>query len=253
MRVDLNCDLGESFGPYTLGDDEAVMASITSANIACGVHAGDPSVARRTVRLALARGVAVGAHPGFDDRQGFGRRALDLSPAEVEDLVLYQVSALAGIVEAEGGTLQHVKAHGALYNMAARDDELAAAVARAVLSINRHLILFGLSSSALISAGQAEGLRVASEVFADRAYDAGGALVSRTEPDAVIHDGPRVVARAVQMARHGTVTAITGERVSLQVDTICVHGDTPNAAQLAAHLRRGLEEAEISVMPVREP
>jgi UPF0271 protein len=253
MRVDLNCDLGESFGPYTLGNDEAVMSSITSANIACGVHAGDPSVSRRTVRLALARGVAVGAHPGFDDRQGFGRRALDVSSAEVEDLVLYQVSALSGIVEAEGGVLQHVKPHGALYNMAARDDELAAAVARAVMSVSRHLILFGLSGSSLMSAGQAEGLRVASEAFADRAYDARGALVPRTRPHAVIHDGPSLVARAVQMARHGTVTAISGERVHLQVDTICVHGDTPGAAELATGLRRGLEESEISVMPVGEP
>ena len=174
------------------------MPSITSANVACGVHAGDPSVARRTVRLALARGVAVGAHPGFDDRQGFGRRALDVSPAEVEDLVLYQVSALAGIVEAEGGTLQHVKAHGALYNMAARDDALAAAVARAVLSVNRHLILFGLSGSAVISAGQAEGLRVASEVFADRAYDARGALVSRTRPDGQARHRHRNIRRTGQ-------------------------------------------------------
>ena len=250
MRVDLNCDLGESFGPVTIGNDEAVMASITSANVACGVHVSDPSVARRTVRRALDRGVAVGAHPGYDDRQGFGRRELDASPAEVEDLVLYQVSALADIVEAEGGTLQHVKPHGALYNMAARDDALAAAVARAVLSVNRHLILFGLSGSSLLSAGQAEGLRVASEVFADRAYDAHGALVSRTQPDAVLHDVLRVVARAVQMVRQGTVTAISGEPVSLQVDTICLHGDTPGAPELAAQLRRGLEESGVSVMPV---
>ncbi len=250
MRVDLNCDLGESFGPYTLGDDRGVMPYITSANVACGVHAGDPGVMRATVRLALEAGVAVGAHPGFGDRSGFGRREIAMAPRDVEDLVLVQLGALAAVARAEGGRLRHVKAHGALYNMAARDRGLADAIARATASLDPGLVLFGLSGSALIEAGRAAGLRVASEVFADRAYTAAGSLVPRTEPGSVIDDPPRVLDRALGMIRDGVVMAPGGERVDLAADTICVHGDTPGAAALAGRLRAGLEAAGVAVQAV---
>ena len=253
MRVDLNCDLGESFGPYTLGDDRGVMGSITSANIACGAHAGDPGVMRLTVRLALESGVAVGAHPGFSDRAGFGRREIAMRPGEVEDLVLVQIGALAAVARAEGDRLRHVKAHGALYNMAARNRALADAIARATASVDSSLILFGLSGSALIDAGRAAGLRVASEVFADRAYTAEGALAPRGEPGSVIEDPAQVVERALAMVRDGAVAAMTGERVPLAADTICVHGDTPGAAALARRLRAGLEAAGVEVRALGEP
>lgn len=250
MRVDLNCDLGESFGPYTLGDDRGVMGHITSANIACGAHAGDPGVMRLTVRRALEAGVAVGAHPGFNDREGFGRRAIALPPGEVEDLVLVQLGALAAVAGAEGGRLRHVKAHGALYNLAARDRALADAIARATASVDPDLILFGLSGSALIDAGRAAGLRVASEVFADRAYASDGSLAPRGSPGSVIDDPGQVLARALGMVRDGTATAVSGERVAVAADTICVHGDTAGAAALAGRLRAGLEAAGVDVRPV---
>ena len=253
MRIDLNCDVGESFGRYELGDDEGVLAHVTSANVACGLHAGDPSVMRRTVRLAARLGVAVGAHPGFPDLVGFGRRELHATPAEVEDLVLYQVSALAGIAAAEGGSLRHVKPHGALYNMAARDRALAAAVARAVAAADSRLTLVGLSGSCLLAAGRAAGLEVASEAFADRAYEAGGALRSRSQPDAVVRDPAAVVDRVLQMIRDGVVRAANGEPVSVRADTVCIHGDTPGAAALAAALRSGLEAAGVRVAALDGP
>ena len=250
MRIDLNCDMGESFGVYTIGDDAAVMRSITSANVACGFHAGDPSVIRRTLRLAKAHGVAVGAHPGFPDLVGFGRREIQATAAEVEDAVLYQVSALAGMAAAEGLTLQHVKAHGALYNMAARDSALASAIARAVAQFDRSLILFGLPGSHLLTAGRAEGLPVAAEGFADRAYEPDGALVSRRTPGAVIHDAARVVDRVLRMVRDRVVEVTDGSMLSLDAATICVHGDTPGAADLVAKLRAGLEAAGVEITAV---
>ena len=201
MTIDLNSDLGESFGAWPMGQDEALMASITSANVACGFHAGDPGVMRRTIALAKHHGVAVGAHPGFPDLVGFGRREMQVTPQEVEDLVLYQVAALAGIAAAQGVRLQHVKAHGALYNQACRDAGLADAIARAVAAFDRSLILLGLPGSALIRAGERAGLRVAAEVFADRAYEPDGSLASRRKPGSVIHDAAQVVARAVRMVR----------------------------------------------------
>ena len=250
LRVDLNCDVGESFGRYTLGDDEGILPHVTSANIACGFHAGDPVIMRRTVRLALRLGVAVGAHPGFPDLAGFGRRDLQAGPDEVEAMVLYQVAALAGIVAAEGGQLRHVKPHGALYNMAARDRRLADAVARGVAAAGEGLILVGLSGSRLLEAGRAAGLTVASEAFADRAYEADGALRSRTLPGAVIGDAQACVERVLQMIRDGSVAAQTGERVALRADTVCIHGDTPGAAPLAAAVRAGLEAADVAVKPL---
>jgi UPF0271 protein len=247
MRVDINADVGESFGAYTIGSDEALMTSVTSASVAAGFHAGDPSVLRRTIRLAKAHGVAVGAHPGFPDLVGFGRREMHVTPADAENFVLYQIAAVAGVAAAEGVRLQHVKPHGALFNMAARDPNLAAAIASAVASFDPSLILFGLAGSQLLSAGRAAGLRVASEVFADRAYEADGSLRSRTRPDAVIHQAALVVSRAVRMITERTVEAIDGTVVPLQTDTICVHGDTPGAHALAASLRTGLEAAGVVV------
>ncbi len=251
MRIDLNSDLGESFGPWPMGQDAALMPSITSANIACGFHAGDPGVMRQTLALAKDTGVAVGAHPGFPDLAGFGRREMKASPAEVEDFVLYQVSALAGMARAQGLTLQHVKAHGALYNMACKDRPLADAIARAVAAFDRTLILFGLPNSELLRAGEAAGLPVAAEVFADRAYERDGSLVSRSKPGSVIHDAALVVERAVRMVKDKTVVASDGSVIPLQADTICLHGDTQGAADLARAIRRGLESAGIRIAPLK--
>src|SRR5256885_1491863 len=247
MRIDINSDMGESFGAYAIGHDQGLMKSITSANIAAGFHAGDPSVLRSTVRRAKAHGVAVGAHPSFPDLSGFGRREMKMSGQEVEDLVLYQIAAVAGVAHVEGVTLQHVKPHGALYNMAARDVALAAAIARAVASFSPSLILLGLPESELLKAGRAAGLRVAAEVFADRAYEPDGSLVSRKRLGSIIHDVDAVVARAVQMAKEGTVVAIDGSTIRVQADTICVHSDTPGADELAVKLRTALQAAGISV------
>jgi UPF0271 protein len=234
MRIDLNSDLGESFGAWRMGQDEALMPAITSANIACGFHAGDPGVMRETVRLACAHGVAVGAHPGFPDLAGFGRREMRCSPQEVEDMVVYQVGALAAVAAGQGVRLQHVKAHGALYNMACRDEALADAIARATTLVDPALVLFGLPGSALLAAGARHSLTVAAEVFADRAYNPNGSLVSRALTGSVIHDEAEVVSRAVRMARDRTVTTIDGSELRLDADTLCVHGDTPGAARLAA-------------------
>ena len=247
MRIDLNSDLGESFGPWPMGQDATLMESITSANIACGFHAGDPGGMRQTIALAKLKGVAVGAHPGFPDLVGFGRREMKATPAEVEDFVLYQVAALAGMARAHGVELQHVKAHGALYNMACKDRALADAIARAVAAFDRALILFGLPDSELLRAGEAAGLRVAAEVFADRAYERDGSLVSRHKPGSVIHDEKTVVDRAVRMVKEKQVVAVDGSVIALKADTICLHGDTPGAAGLARVIRRGLESAGVRI------
>lgn len=238
--VDLNCDMGESFGAYKIGADKAVMPLITSANIACGFHAGDPQVMRRTVRLAKAHGVSVGAHPGFRDLVGFGRRALDCSSDEIYADLLYQIGALAAICRAEGVPLHHVKPHGALYNLAGAKAEVARAVAAAVGDFDRDLVLFTLPGSALAQAGRDAGLRVAEEVFADRAYQADGSLSSRRLPGAVLTDPAAVVAQARQMVLEGQVRALTGEQVPVQADTICVHGDNPAAVALIQRIREGL-------------
>lgn len=247
MRIDLNSDLGESFGPWPMGDDAALMASISSANVACGFHAGDPGTMRATVALAKASGVAIGAHPGFPDLVGFGRREIQVTPQEVEDFVVYQVAALAGIAAGQGVRLQHVKAHGALYNLACRDRALADAIARAVAAIDKKLILFGLPNSELIKAGEHAGLPVAAEVFADRAYEADGSLASRQKAGSVIHDPAAVVARAITMLRERRVVALDGSVIGLEADTICLHGDTPGAADLARAVRAGLEAAGVTV------
>lgn len=250
MRVDLNSDVGESFGAYTIGQDPILLQHITSANVACGFHAGDPGVMRATVALARQHGVAVGAHPGFPDLVGFGRRDLHATPREVEDFVVYQIGALWATAAVQGVRLQHVKPHGALFNMAVRDAALADAIARATASVDSSLILFGLPGSELIAAGRRAGLRTAAEVFADRAYEPDGTLVSRRKPGAVIHDPEAVIARVVRMARDRSVVAVDGSVVRLELDTICVHGDTPGAANLAARIRTALAEAGVDVRAV---
>jgi 5-oxoprolinase (ATP-hydrolysing) subunit A len=250
MRIDINSDMGESFGAYTIGHDAGLMISITSANVAAGFHAGDPSVLRETIRLARIHGVAVGAHPGFPDLVGFGRRELNVTSQEAADMVLYQVAAVAGVAAAEGVKIQHVKPHGALFNMAVRNAELAGAIAKAVAAFDASLILFGLPGSEILAAGKAAGLPVAAEVFADRAYEPDGSLASRRKPGSVIHDPDTVVARAVRMAKDRTVVALDGSMVALEADTICVHGDTPGSDHLAARIRAGLEAAGITVKAI---
>jgi UPF0271 protein len=253
LRVDLNADVGESFGVYVLGQDPALMPHITSANIACGFHAGDPGVMRATVALAVRHGVAIGAHPGYPDLPGFGRRDMRLPAQDVEDLLVYQIGALAGVAGAQGARLRHVKPHGALYNMAATDRTLAAAIVRAIAAVDRSLMLVGLSGSALIEAGRAGGLDVAPEAFADRQYNADGTLVPRQQPGAVIENEEVVAARAVAMVRDRTVIAVDGTPVPVDVATICVHGDTAGAAALARAIRRGLEDAGVQVRAMTGP
>ncbi|MEP6495150.1 MAG: 5-oxoprolinase subunit PxpA [bacterium] len=246
-RVDLNCDMGESFGAYTIGADDAVFPHITSANVACGFHGGDPSVMRTTIARAQQAGVAVGAHPSLPDLIGFGRRTMDVSAQEAYDLVVYQVGALLGFARAAGVALQHVKAHGALYNMAAATPDLAAAIARGVRDVDRGLVLFGLPGSHLISEGIRAGLTTACEAFADRNYMSDGSLVSRKRADAHVHDADQAVARAIRMVRDGKVTSIEGDDIAIRADTICIHGDGPHAAEFAQRLRSAFEAAGIAV------
>lgn len=249
-RIDLNCDLGESFGAYQLGLDAEILPFVTSANIACGFHAGDPGVMRRTVKLALDNGVAIGAHPGLPDLIGFGRRNMEISPLEAYDMVLYQIGALDGFVKAEGGRMQHVKPHGALYNMAAKKKELSEAIAEAVYKVNPELILFGLSGSELIRAGEKIGLRTAHEVFADRTYQPDGSLTPRNQPGAMITDHDQAIAQVLRMVKEGSVQTRQGEDIRIQADTICIHGDGPQALVFARQIRECLEESGISVLPV---
>ncbi len=238
MQIDLNCDLGESFGRYTLGNDAALMPLITSANIACGFHAGDPSVMQATVRLAKQHGVAIGAHPGWGDLPGFGRREMTVSPEEAEALVLYQIGALAAFVKAEGAELRHVKPHGALYNQSVKDAALAESIARAVKRFSRDLILVGLAGSGLLEAGRAIGLSVANEAFPDRGYNPDGTLMSRKLPGAVLENPQQVAENAARLAREGIRF---GEQVIFP-DTLCLHGDHPRAAENARLIRDMLRE-----------
>ncbi|AZV54695.1 MULTISPECIES: LamB/YcsF family protein [Bacillus] len=244
-QVDINCDLGESFGQYTIGADEQILEYVTSANIACGFHAGDPTVMRKTVRMALDKGVQIGAHPGLQDLVGFGRRPMAISAEEAYDLVVYQIGALSAFLKAEGGTMQHVKPHGALYNMAAKNTELSESIAKAVYHVDPSLVLFGLSGSELALAGERIGLQVAHEVFSDRTYQADGTLTSRREPHALIEDDERAVQQVVRMVREGKVRTVQGEDISLKADTVCIHGDGSHALQFAKTITSKLKEASI--------
>lgn len=249
--IDLNSDMGESFGAYTLGHDDALLPQISSANIACGFHAGDPQVMAQTVALAREHGVAIGAHPGFADLYGFGRRPLPLTPAEARNEMIYQVAALAGFCRAAGVPLQHVKIHGALYNLMARDEALALAGAEAVAAFDANLLFVGLPNSAHETAAAHAGLRFAREGFADRAYNPDGTLAARNLPGAVLTDPEIVGERAVSMVTTGRVTAIDGTEIALTLDTLCLHGDTPGAPQLAASVRAALQAAGVTISPLR--
>ena len=246
-RIDLNCDLGESFGSWRMGDDAALLKLVSSANIACGFHAGDPDIMRATVAQAAAHGVAIGAHVSLHDLQGFGRREMRVTPAEAHALVLYQIGALHAFARAAGTRVSHVKPHGALYNMAARDRTLADAIAQAVRDFDPQLRLFGLAGSLSLDAARAIGLPLAAEAFADRRYRADGSLQPRQEPGAVIDDDALATAQAVAIARDGAVEAVDGRRVPLHADTLCLHGDGAHAASLAARLRGALETAGLRI------
>jgi UPF0271 protein len=245
--VDINCDMGESFGAYRIGNDAAIMPFITSANIACGFHAGDPLVMDATIQLAIQHGVSAGAHPGYPDLQGFGRRNMDLTPEEVEAFTLYQVAALAGFGRARGIEIAHVKPHGALYNQAARDRTVALAIARGVARFSRNLVLVGLAGSKLVEMGAEAGLRVASEAFTDRAYNPDGSLRSRRLPGALIEAPQEALEQALRLVREGVAVIRDGQTLRVKVDTLCIHGDNPGAPQIAQALRKGLEIEGISI------
>nr|WP_309868725.1 5-oxoprolinase subunit PxpA [Desmospora profundinema] len=249
-HVDLNSDLGESFGRYVLGQDEAILRHVTSANIACGYHAGDHNVMRRTVALAARHGVGVGAHPGLPDLLGFGRRYIAVEPEDVYNMVIYQVGALAAFAKAQGIPVQHVKPHGALFHMASKEEAVAQAIAEAVRAVDPNLILFGLAKSALIRAGREAGLRVAEEVFADRTYQPDGTLTPRTLPDAYVTDPAQVVDRVIRMVKEGKVRAVDGTDLEIRADTVCIHGDDPQALPFVTRLRERLTEADIGIQRV---
>lgn len=245
--------MGESFGNWTIGDDAAILPFVSSVNIACGFHAGDPSVMRVTVHAAAAHHVAVGAHPGLPDLAGFGRREMAVSPQAVYDMTSYQIGALRGIARAAGVTVKHIKPHGALYNMAAVRSPIADAIALAVRDTDGSLTLVALSGSCLIDAGRATGLRTASEVFADRNYMPDGTLVPRSAPNAIVNDVDEAAARAVRMVQSHRVTAIDGSDVTVLAETICIHGDAPYAALFAQRIRVALAAANIAVLSIGAP
>ena len=247
-RIDFNCDMGESFGMYKMGLDEEVIKYITSANIACGFHAGDPMWMRKTVALAEERGVAVGAHPSYPDLNGFGRRNMAVDPDEAKNDVIYQIGALSAFTRAK--RLQHVKPHGAMYNQAVNDRSLAAAVCEAVLEVDPQMVLVALAGSPWITVAEKMGVRVAREIFADRALNADGTLVSRSRPGSVIHDTAEVVERSLRMVTEGKATAITGEELDVEADSLCLHGDTPGAVEMARAVSAGLASTGVEIVPV---
>jgi UPF0271 protein len=251
VRIDLNADVGESLGPWPMGDDERLIPLVSSVNVACGAHAGDPLTIERTIRLAIDHGVAVGAHPGYPDLVGFGRRDLDMTGEELEASIVYQVGAVAGIAQSLGAELRHVKPHGALYNRAAHDPAVAESIATAIRRAAPDLVLVGLAGSALLHAGVAAGLQVASEAFADRAYEADGSLSSRRLDGAILATPAAAARQALGIARDGRVTAHDGRSVAVRADTICIHGDTPGAADYAAAVRTALGKAGVTIAAIR--
>lgn len=247
--VDLNTDCGESFGPWVMGDDAAILAVVTSANVACGFHAGDPETMARTLELAKTNGVCVGAHPGYEDRAGFGRRVLPMAPAAIGRMVAYQIGAMAGLAALCGVPLRHVKPHGALSNLASQDRVVAEAIAAAVRDVDRSLTLLAVAASALERAGRDAGLAVACEIFADRTYEPDGLLRARSKPAAIVADASAAAARTVEMVQAGAIIAHDGTRVPTAIHSVCVHGDTPQAVGIARAVRAALERAGIAVAP----
>ena len=251
-KIDMNSDVGESFGNYKLGLDEEVIPLISSANIACGFHAGDPAVMKRTIAIAKESGVALGAHPGFPDLLGFGRRSMDVSLEEIQDYVTYQIGALQALAASQGMRLQHVKPHGALYNMAVGNIEIWDAVAEAMAALDPQLILFVLAGPGrqdLEAIGAKHGIRIAYEFFGDRAYNPDGSLVSRKLPGAVVHDHKQVAEKVLKMVKEGKVVCIDGTEIELKAETICVHGDNPAALELVRSIRKSLEQANVEIAP----
>ena len=250
VKIDLNCDMGESFGMYKMGLDEEVIKHISSANVACGFHAGDPMWMRRTVRLAEEHGVAVGAHPSFPDLNGFGRRNMSVEPEEAKNDVIYQVGALSAFTA--GGKLQHVKPHGAMYNQAVSDEALARAICEAVLEVDENMVLLVLAGSPWERTAADMGVRVAREIFADRAMNPDGSLVSRSREGSVIHDVEEVVERSLRMVTESRAVAITGEEMEVEAESLCLHGDTPGAVEMAKTLERQLRASGVDIVPVAQ-
>ena len=252
LKVDLNCDMGESFGNYTCGSDDEVVPFITSANVACGFHASDPLVMQKTVAMCKKNNVSVGAHPGFPDLVGFGRRKMQVSPAELKAMVMYQIGALQAFCLANGAVLAHVKPHGAMYNMAGKDEKMAMAICEGIYAVNPQLILLGLAGSKLLTAAKKTGLRIAQEVFADRAYEEDGSLVARNKAGAMITDESEAIARVINMVKLQRVQAITGKEIAVKADSICLHGDSPQAVLFAQKIRSALQDEGIQVVPMHE-
>ncbi|MBM3944902.1 MAG: LamB/YcsF family protein [SAR202 cluster bacterium] len=248
MRIDFNCDMGESFGMYKMGFDEEVIKHISSANVACGFHAGDPVWMQKTVRLAEDNGVGIGAHPSYPDLVGFGRRNMNLSAEEVKCDLTYQIGALQAFTRAR--KLQHVKPHGAMYNQAVNDEKLARAICEAIQELQPDLVLLALAGSNWVKIAEDMGLRVAREIFADRALNPDGTLVSRSKPGSVIHDADEVAERSLRMVTEGIATAINGEEIPVQAESLCLHGDTPGAVDMAKRVRQELESAGVQITPL---
>ena len=252
--IDLNCDLGEGFGAWEMGNDADMIGLATSVNIACGFHAGDSETMRATVDLANARGVSIGAHPGYRDLHGFGRRPFPgMKASEIENMVAYQIGALQAIATMAGHKVTHVKVHGALSNVACEDDMTARALAAGIKGVDRNLIFVVLANSRLVSAGEAAGLPMVHEVFADRAYEDDGSLVSRRKPGAVLHDAGQIAQRVVRMVQDGAVVSVTGKIINMRTDTVCIHGDTPGAVDIARGVRQALKDSGIDVAPFAKP
>lgn len=248
-NIDINSDLGESFGAWSMGDDAAMLDIVTSANVACGFHAGDPAGILRTVKAAAAKNVAIGAHVSYPDKVGFGRRNMDVTSDELTADVIYQIGSLQGLAKAAGTSVRYVKPHGALYNTIAHDRRQALAVIEAIRAIDPSLVLVALAGSPLIELARSEGLQCIAEAFADRAYTPQGTLVSRREPGAVLHDPVLVAQRMLRLVQDGSIEAIDGSLVRIEADSICVHGDSPSAVEMARELRRILEQADVSLLP----
>jgi UPF0271 protein len=252
MTIDLNCDLGEGFGAWEMGNDAAMIDLVTSVNIACGFHAGDADIMRKTVELAKARSVSIGAHPGYRDLHGFGRRPISgMKASEIENLVAYQIGALQAIATAAGHKVTHVKAHGALSNVACEDAMTAKAIASAIRAVDPNLIFVVLANSNLVKAGEAANLPLVHEIFADRAYEDDGSLVSRRKPGAVLHDAGEIGQRVVRMVQDGAVVSVTGKVIKMRTDTVCIHGDTPGAVEIGRGVRQALKDAGIEVTPFK--
>lgn len=252
MRIDLNSDVGESFGPWSMGDDVRLIPLVTSVNIACGAHAGDPLTIQRTVAIAVAHGISIGAHPGYPDLVGFGRRDLDMALEELEASLVYQIAAVQAFARAAGSDLRHVKPHGALYHRAARDHAMAASIARAVRSISADLFLVGLAGSAILEAGTQAGLAVAAEAFADRAYEPDGSLRSRRLEGALLPSPDAAAKQALSIARDGRLRAYDGSEIKIRADTLCIHGDSPGAREVAIAVRAALEAGGVTIAPMWE-